>query len=403
MGIIVQKFGGTSVGSIERIKNVASLVETEIAANNRVVVIVSAMAGATNALVAQCAQISRLDKDAHLREYDAALASGEIITSALLALQLQTIGLKARSLQGWQIPFKTDEMHSNAQVTAIDTKLLLQLLDDGIIPVITGFQGVTTTGDVTTLGKGGSDTSAALIAAALNADRCDIYTDVDGIYTADPRIVHDAKKIDYIDTDELYELCASGAKVLHPRAALAAKRYGFAMRVLSSFTNNSGTIIQKNESPMENKLVTAITSNKNLLKIDIEHKAGNFSKILTEFTKESIITEQTYSTSNTNSYIITSLADKNKSETLLENLKNHALIKKYELITNISTVTVVGYGINSNKTLIQQIIEILASNNIEILASNSSDIKFSILINESDNEKLIRLLHDYTISGLSKK
>ncbi len=399
MGIIVQKFGGTSVANIDCIKNVANIVKTEVKANNHVVVIVSAMAGVTNSLITQCAQISRLDQAPHMREYDAALASGEIVTSALLALQLQAIGLKAQSLQGWQVPFKTNEGHGSALVADIDTKLLSQLLDKGIIPIITGFQGVNSAGDVTTLGKGGSDTSAALVAAALHADRCDIYTDVDGIYTADPRIVHDAKKIDSINIDELYALCVSGAKVLHPRAALAAKRYGFAMRVLSSFTNNSGTIIQKNEPHMENKLVTAITSNKNLLKIDLKHKAGSFSKILAELTKESIIAEQTCSIDSTSSYIITNLAEKNKCETLLNNLKNNSLLTQYELITNISTVTIVGYGINSNKELIRQVIEILAANNIEILASNSSDIKISLLINEADNEKVIKLLHDYAIDS----
>lgn len=399
MGIIVQKFGGTSVANIDCIKNVANLVKTEVKANNHVVVIVSAMAGVTNSLITQCAQISRLDQLSHMREYDAALASGEIVTSALLALQLQAIGLKSQSLQGWQVPFKTDAAHGIALVADIDTKLLSQLLEKGITPIITGFQGVNSAGDVTTLGKGGSDTSAALISAALHADRCDIYTDVDGIYTADPRIVHDAKKIDSINIDELYALCASGAKVLHPRAALAAKRYGFAMRVLSSFTNNSGTTIQKNEPPMENKLVTAITSNKNLLKIDIKHKAGSFSKILAELTKESIIAEQTCSIDNTSSYIITSLAEKNKCETLLNNFKNNSLLSQYKLITNISTVTIVGYGINSNKELIWQVIEILAANNIEILASNSSDIKISLLINEADNEKVIKLLHDYAIGS----
>jgi aspartate kinase len=398
MGIIVQKFGGTSVGSIERIRHVAELVKKEIANGNQVVVVVSAMAGATNALITQCAELSRLDQENHMREYDAAIASGEIITSALLALQLQNINLKAQSLQGWQIPFETDDSHSNAQVTNINTLLLSNLLEQNIIPVITGFQGVTKSGNITTLGKGGSDTSAALVAAALNADRCDIYTDVDGIYTADPRVVHDAKKIEQISTKALYALCASGAKVLHQRAALAAKRYGFAMRILSSFTENSGTIIQNNESTMENKLVTAITSNKNLLKINIEHKSGNFSKILTELTKESVTLEQTCALSQDSSYIITSLADKNKCEKILEDLKSHSLLKKYALITNISTVTIVGYGINSNKELIWQIIKILASNNVEILASNSSDIKISVLINEADNEKVIKLLHDYAIN-----
>ena len=226
MGIIVQKFGGTSVADLTRIENVAKLVKAELESGNQVIAVVSAMAGATNSLITQCAELSRLDELNSLQEYDAAIASGEIVTSALLALQLQSIGIKARSLQGWQVPIETNRAHVNAQIVNINPQKLSELLRQGITPVITGFQGVSIDGDITTLGKGGSDTTAAIIAASLNAERCDIYTDVDGIYTADPRVVHNAKKIDIINIDELYALCSSGAKVLHPRAALAAKRYG---------------------------------------------------------------------------------------------------------------------------------------------------------------------------------
>jgi aspartate kinase len=184
---------------------------------------------------------------------------------------------------------------------------------------------------------------------------------------------------------------------LHPRAALAAKRYNFPMRILSSFTNNSGTIISTKELNMENNLVTAITSNKNLLKIDIEHKSSNFSHILSNFVKESVIIEQLHNLNKTNSCIITSLSDKNKCQTLLERLKSNLLLTKYDLSTNISTVTLVGYGIKNDSKMIGKIIAILANNNIEILASDLSDIKISILINEKENEKTIKLLHDHII------
>ena len=206
-----------------------------------------------------------------------------------------------------------------------------------------------------------------------------------------------AFKIDKINIDELYVLCNHGAKILHPRAALAAKRYNFPMRILSSFTNNSGTIIATKELNMENNLVTAITSNKNLLKIDIEHKKNNFSHILANFVKESVIIEQLHNLNNTNSCIITSLSDKNKCQTLLERLKSNLLLTKYDLSTNISTVTLVGYGIKNDSKMIGKIIAILANNNIEILASDLSDIKISILINEKENEKTIKLLHDHII------
>ena len=396
MEIVIQKFGGTSVADLSKIRNVANIIKTETETGKQIVAIVSAMAGATNALITKCSEISKLDRQSHLREYDAALASGEIITSSLLALQLQSMGLQAKSLQGWQIPLKTDDTHGNSQIIDIDPKILKKMLKSGIIPVITGFQGITPSGDVSTLGKGGSDTSAALIAASLNAIRCDIYTDVDGVYSADPRIVHTAKKIDVINIDELYALCIAGAKVLHPRAALAAKRYSFPMRILSSFTDVAGTIVEIKETNMESKLITAITSNKNLLKIDIEYNTGDFAKIIGNFVDDSISIEQTYNLGNGTATIIANLTDKNKCQKLLEHLKNDSLlIKKYELSANISTVTIVGYGIKNDKRLSWKLVEILTDNSIEIFASHLSDIKMSILIDEQNNEKVIKLLHDY--------
>lgn len=394
MQIVIQKFGGTSVANLDRIRHVANIIKAEIDAGHRVLGVVSAMAGVTNALITQCNQVSKLDKPNQLREYDAAIASGEIVTASILALQLQNIGLKAKSLQGWQIPFKTDMMHGNSQVTSINSEFLLKLLEDGVVPIITGFQGVTENNDISTLGKGGSDTSAALIAAALNADRCDIYTDVEGIFTADPRIVHDAKKIDYINIDELYALCANGAKVLHPRAALAAKRYDFQMRILSSFTNTPGTIVQTKKDTMENKLVTAITSNKNLLKLDIQHKAGNFARILTEFAKAGIPIEQIYNLNDSRSSIIANLTDKNKCQSLLDDLQHNSLLISYESNADISTVTIVGYALKNNSNLMKEIIEIVTDSNIEILSSHLSDITISLLIKDQNNEKLIKLLHD---------
>ena len=422
MGIIVQKFGGTSVADLTRIENVAKLVKAELESGNQVIAVVSAMAGATNSLITQCAELSRLDELNSLQEYDAAIASGEIVTSALLALQLQSIGIKARSLQGWQVPIETNRAHGNAQIVNINPQKLSELLRQGITPVITGFQGVSIDGDITTLGKGGSDTTAAIIAASLNAESCDIYTDVDGIYTADPRVVHNAKKIDIINIDELYALCSSGAKVLHPRAALAAKRYGFKLRILSSFTNlnrplaklastrrvlraygaedhsvlrSNGTTTKNEINDMENRQITAITSNKNLLKIEIEHKAQNFVHIFEAFAKELVSIEQTFSFGKDSSIIIANLFDKNKCEKLLGNLKNNLLLTKYSTEANISSVTIVGYGIKNDSGLVWKIIELLNNNNVSILSTDLSDIKMSLIVNDRDNEKVIKLLHEY--------
>ena len=394
MEIIIQKFGGTSVADIERIRNVASIVKSEISKGNQVVAVVSAMAGVTNSLISKCNQISKLDNAGSLREYDAALASGEVITSALLALELQELGINAKSMQGWQVPIKTDAIHSNAQALEVSPDILKTMLDSGVTPVVTGFQGVNINGDITTLGKGGSDTSAAIIAASLGADRCDIYTDVEGVYSADPRIVHNAKKMDVINIDELCILCSSGAKILHPRAALAAKRYGFKLRILSSFSSNEGTIVETKEIDMENRKVTAITSNKNLLKIDVIQEGNNLTNLFKRFADDSIQVEQTSVKDESNSYLITSLSDKAKSAAILENLKNNSEIVNYALNTNISSITIVGYGIKNDSSLIWQVIDILSQNGIKIISSQASDIKMSLLINDQDNEKAIKLLHE---------
>ena len=395
MGIIVQKFGGTSVANLPRIRNVANHVKMQLDSGNQVIAVVSAMAGATNSLITQCAELSRLDELNSLQEYDAAVASGEIITSALLALQLQSMGIKAKSLQGWQVPIETTKSHGNAQVVNIKPDKLNKLLSQGITPIITGFQGVSIDGDITTLGKGGSDTTAAIIAAAVNAQSCDIYTDVDGIYTADPRVVHGARKIDVINIDELYALCSAGAKVLHPRAALAAKRYGFKLRILSSFNNLEGTTTTTGINNMENRQITAITSNKNLLKIEIEHKVQNFAHIFEDFMKEQVSIEQTFSFGKDTSIIIANLVDKNKCEKLLNNLKNNWLLTKYSIEANISSVTIVGYGIKNYSGLVWKIIELLNNNNVNILSTDFSDIKMSLVVNDHDNEKVIKLLHEY--------
>ncbi len=395
MGIIVQKFGGTSVANLTRIRNVANHVKMQLDSGNQVIAVVSAMAGATNSLITQCTELSRLDELNSLQEYDAAVASGEIVTSALLALQLQSMGIRSKSLQGWQVPIETTKSHGNANVVNINPDKLNKLLSQGITPIITGFQGVSIDGDVTTLGKGGSDTTAALLAAAVNAQSCDIYTDVDGIYTADPRVVHGARKIDVINIDELYALCSAGAKVLHPRAALAAKRYGFKLRILSSFNNLEGTITKTGINNMENRQITAITSNKNLLKIEIEHKVQNFSHIFEAFMKEQVSIEQTFNFGKDTSIIIANLVDKNKCEKLLNNLKNNWLLAKYSIEANISSVTIVGYGIKNDSGLVWKIIELLNNNNVNILSTDFSDIKMSLVVNDHDNEKVIKLLHEY--------
>ena len=351
MALIVQKFGGTSVADIDRIQKVAQIVLREYKAGNRLVVVVSAMSGVTNSLINSCSTVSSLNSYDHLQEYDAVVGSGEILTSGLLALELQRIGLKARSLQGWQIPILTDDIFASAQVQAIDSVFLRNLIDQDIIPVITGFQGVTKDKQITTLGKGGSDTTAALVAAAISAERADIYTDVTGVFTADPRVVHDARKIEKISTKMMLDLSGYGAKVLHPRAALAAHRYKFDMRILSSFEDDNGTLISAkfyNETDMENRLITAIASNKNLLQIDIGFAADAFDEVIKRFADDGLIIDKIDLLEEDKMSLIANLADKNKFAVVLQSLQALAQISQYEIKSNISTVTMVGYGIKND-------------------------------------------------------
>ncbi|MDC0864408.1 aspartate kinase [Rickettsiaceae bacterium] len=394
MKIIVQKFGGTSVADVERLSNVAKIIQEEMNLGSKVVVVVSAMAGVTNSLIAKCDALSKLDRTSHIREYDAALSSGEVVTASLLALKLQDIGIMARSMQSWQVGLKADDVHGNAQLLEVDSKLIRSMLDSGIIPVITGFQGVNDNGDIATLGKGGSDTSAAIIAANLSADRCDIYTDVDGIYSADPRIVHDAKKIDRMHVDELYALCSAGAKVLHSRAALVAKRYELHMRVLSSFTRNTRTIISPEACKKNEKDIIAVTSNKNLLKIDASHVGANSDKIVGIFNENSIQIEHLCELEEKGFAVIINLSDKNKCQNLLSNLRDQGFLREYELHLNISTVSVVGYGVQSDTNLIHRVTHLLEQNSIKILWFDVSDSRMFVLVHDEDAECAVKLLHD---------
>ncbi|KXV69942.1 aspartate kinase, partial [Gluconobacter japonicus] len=266
---IVMKFGGTSVGTIERIRIVAQRVKAEHAQGRRVAVVVSAMAGVTNQMVGYCAE---LDPLADPKEYDAVVASGEQVTSGLVAIALQAIGVPARSFQGWQIPLVTDDAHGKASIDGVDGTELLKCLDHGIVPVIAGFQGVGPDNRIATLGRGGSDTSAVAIAAAIHADQCDIYTDVDGIYTTDPRIVKRARKLDRITYEEMLELASVGAKVLQTRSVGLAMREGVRVRVLSSFSetdDDSGSIVVDEDEIVEKELVAGIASSHDEAKLSV--------------------------------------------------------------------------------------------------------------------------------------
>lgn len=406
MSLVVQKFGGTSVGSIERIRKVAQIVLQAVNLGEKVVVVVSAMAGVTNSLINNCGALSRLDLAESLREYDAIISTGEVVSTGLLALELQNIGLKATSLQGWQIPIITDNIYGNATVQSINAKRILELVQQGVVPVITGFQGMTIDGDPTTLGKGGSDTTAALIGAAIGAERVDIYTDVKGIFTADPRIVHDARKIEVISGVQALVLGSCGAKVLHPRAALAAVRYEFDMNIISSFETDEGTLIkvEKPTTPtgalididkkMENRVITAITSNKNLLDVSISYKLEHFSELLKDLGDNGLIIDKLDCSVLGKMTFIANLVERNKIELILQNLQHDGVIDSFNMEANISTVTIVGYSLKNDGGFCFRVLNLLAQNSINVRALEVNEISLTLSLEDDDTEKTIKLLHD---------
>ena len=399
MALIVMKFGGTSVADVPRIQKVAKIILKEYEAGHKLVVVVSAMAGVTNSLISRCNEVSKLNSYNHMQEYDAVVGSGEILTSGLVALELQKLGLKARSIQGWQIPILTDDVFANAKVESINSEFIHNLLENDIIPVITGFQGVTNNQQITTLGKGGSDTTAALVGAAIGAVRVDIYTDVLGVFTADPRIIHDASKIDYISTDQMLTLSSYGAKVLHPRAALAAARYKFDMRVLSSFEDNPGTLISSKNFDkrfsMENRVITAITSNKNIIQIEITFMPSSFVEVINKFTEECLIVDKVKICNSDQMVLVAALADKNKFEVILDGLKSLSKILIYDIKSNISTVTAVGYGIKNDNGICFDIIDLLSKQQIKIKEIDVTETSFTATLEDQDTEKAIKLLHKH--------
>ncbi|HJD65359.1 MAG TPA: aspartate kinase [Rickettsia endosymbiont of Diachasma alloeum] len=396
MALIIQKFGGTSVATIDRIKKIIPIIKTEIAKNNQVIIVVSAMAGVTNQLVTLCNEVSSLNKSSQLAEYDVALSSGEIVTASLLALALQEENINARSFLAWQLPILTDDNHSKALVESVDTKLLNECLQQDIIPIIAGFQGINKHNRLATLGRGGSDTTAALIAAAMKANRCDIYTDVEGVFVADPRIIPKAKKINEIDFSEMLELALSGAKVLHPRAAEIVMRYQIDMRILSTFAPETGcTLITSKDKIMEKRIISGITSNKNLLYITIESSSLDFIQVASIIAQNNNHIELMQEIEPNKRYsFITNLTEKNSLHILLTNLKNNNQITNFNFDTEIATVSIIGHGIKNDLKLLEMILLKLAKDNINVQMIQISEIKIILLINDKQVEKTICNLYN---------
>lgn len=401
MTIIVQKFGGTSVADIERIKNVATLVKREVDKGNQVAVVVSAMAGTTNQLVEWAGQVSKLNTNEAFKEYDSIVASGEQVTSGLLALALQSVGVKARSWLGWQVGLKTDDMHSKARIEDIKADLLKESLGNNEVAVIAGFQGVTEDNRIATLGRGGSDTSAVALAAALDASRCDIYTDVDGIYTADPRVVPKARKLNKIAYEEMLEMASLGAKVLQIRSVEMAMKYGVRLQVLSSFEDKPGSFLVDEEEVVERRLVTGVTYSRNEAQItltSVPNSPGMAAKIFAplaerEINVDMIVQNITEKGQETDMTFTVPKADVEIAIEALEQSRKSTGFKSLLVNKNVAKVSVIGVGMRSHSGLAQKMFQTLADKNINILVITTSEIKISVLIDEEYTELALRTLH----------
>ena len=395
--IIVQKFGGTSVGSVERIDAVAEIIKNA-SLSERIIVVVSAMSGETNKLVSLA---KHFGENPDKREFDALVSTGETISSALLTMALHSKGIKARSFSATQISMKTTSTYSKAKILDIDSNKILEVIEDGTIPIINGFQGVTETGDVTTLGRGGSDTTAVAIAAQVKAKRCDIYTDVDGIYTTDPKIVSNAKKLDSITMEEMLELAGQGAKVMQTRAVEFANKYKVPVRVLSSFNEGSGTLISLEDNGMENSLVSGIAFQKDQVKVTlhgVEDTPGTAFKILGPISDAEIevdVIVQNVSVDGKTDFTFTvSNEDQEIVKKIIEDVRQKIEFKDLIIDSDIAKVSLVGVGMRSQSGVASRTFKVLSDNDVNIQIISTSEIKITMVINEDIVDKAVQVLHE---------
>jgi aspartate kinase len=398
MARIVQKFGGTSVATVERIANAARRVKREVDAGNEVAVVVSAMAGTTDQLVKWVNETTRLH-DA--REYDTVVASGEQVTAGLMALALQELGVSARSWLGWQVPVHTDGVHGKARISAIDTAAMAQRLGEGQVAVVAGFQGLGPDHRITTLGRGGSDTSAVALAAALGAARCDIFTDVDGVYTTDPRIVAKARKLDKITYEEMLELASLGAKVLQTRSVELAMNHRVRVQVLSSFLDAPGTLVVDEDEIVEKQVVSGIAYSRDEAKITLlkvadrpgvaaavfgplADAAVNVDMIVQNISDDGRATDITFTVAK---------ADFDRAIRLLEERQPQLGYTALKPDPNVVKISVIGVGMRSHVGVAKQMFQTLAEKGINIQVISTSEIKVSVLISEEYVELAVRALH----------
>ena len=395
--IIVQKFGGTSVGSEERIASVAKIVQKG-ALENSIVVVVSAMSGETNRLINLAKSFG---DNPSKREFDALISTGEKVSAALLAMALQQIGVHAKSFSASQISMKTTSTYSKAKILEVDGNKIQETLDAGIVPIITGFQGITESGDVTTLGRGGSDTTAVAIAAQMKAERCDIYTDVDGIYTTDPRIVPKAKKLDTITMEEMLEMAGQGAKVIQIRAVEFANKYKVPVRVLSSFESGNGTLISLEENNMENGLVSGIAFQKDQVKFtlhgvsDTPGMAYGILGPLSDANIEVDVIVQNVSVNGKTDFTFTvSKEDEIAATAVIESLKGSLEFDDLLIDSSIAKVSLVGVGMRTHAGIASSAFKALSEAGINIQMISTSEIKITIVVEEKETDQAVNALHN---------
>jgi aspartate kinase len=398
MARIVQKFGGTSVADVARIKAVARRVKREVDTGSEVAVVVSAMAGVTNQLVGWTSETSRVH-DA--REYDVVVASGEQVTAGLLALALQDIGVNSRSWLGWQMPIRTDGVHGKARIQEIPREELIRRMGEGQVAVVAGFQGLGPDNRVTTLGRGGSDTSAVALAAALHADRCDIFTDVDGVYTTDPRIVAKARKLDRITYEEMLEFASQGAKVLQTRSVEMAMNHRVRVQVLSSFIDVPGTLVVDEDEIVEKRVVSGIAYNRDEAKITLLKVADrpgvaaaifgpladhaiNVDMIVQNVSEDGRFTDLTFTVAK---------ADLERAVRVLEAKRGELGFAALKPDPNVVKISVIGVGMRSHAGVAKEMFQTLASKGINIQVISTSEIKVSVLVAEDYTELAVRALH----------
>ena len=409
--LLVLKFGGTSVGDVERIKNAAAKVAAEVELGHKVAVVVSAMAGFTDQLVNYCRSITPYHDP---REHDAVVASGEQITAGLMAMALQQRGLNARSWQGWQVPLRTDSTHSKARIIDVNAAAVRKRVEDGEIGVMAGFQGITNDDRISTLGRGGSDTSAVALAIALKADRCDIYTDVDGVYTTDPRVVVKARKIPRIAYEEMMELASLGAKVLQPRSVELAMRFRMPVQVLSTFENGvgsdmPGTLVTDGDDTMEQNPVTGIAYTRDEAKItliEIADRPGVAAAVFGALARAGINVDMIVQTASgdgktTEITFTVSKNDLDRAKKILESERETIQFNKLIASSDVVKISLVGAGMKTHPGVAATMFETLAEKKINIQVIETSEINVSVLIAEEYAELAMRALH--TAYGLDSK